>query len=159
VTFVRPTAERCFEDYVPGETHELGSVTVDEAEVVAFARRYDPQTFHVDKAAAEHSAFGGLIASGWHTASMVMRLMVDSFLPGDAGLGSPGVDEVRWLRPVRPGDTLRVRATVLSARRSASKPDRGIVVAEFSARNQHGETAMTFKGMTLMKVRNREDIP
>lgn len=127
VPFTTPVDARYFEDYLTGAVHEFGSIAVDEAEVVAFGRRYDPQPFHTDPDAAKTSMFGGLIASGWQTAGLMMRLVVEHYLSHVASLGSPGVDEVRWPQPVRPGDTLRVRATVLDARRSHSKPDRGIV--------------------------------
>ncbi|MFJ7212606.1 MaoC family dehydratase [Amycolatopsis sp. NPDC098790] len=121
------TSDRYFEDYVPGVTHDCGSVEVTEADVLGFARRYDPQSFHVDAAAAADGPFGGLIASGWHTASLMMRLFADHYLSAVSSLGSPGVDELRWPRPVRPGSVLRLRATVTEARLSRSKPDRGLV--------------------------------
>ncbi|MGW5720400.1 MaoC family dehydratase [Amycolatopsis sp. NPDC003865] len=121
------TSDRYFEDYVPGVTHDCGSVEVTEAEVLDFARRYDPQSFHVDAAAAAAGPFGGLIASGWHTASLMMRLFAEHYLSAASSLGSPGVDELRWPRPVRPGSVLRLRATVTEARLSRSKPDRGLV--------------------------------
>ena len=100
--------DRWFEDYVPGAVHDLGSVVVDEQEVIAFARQFDPQPFHLDKERAEESVFGGLIASGWHTACMAMRLIVDHYLSEVSSEGSPGIDELRWLRPVRPGDQLAI---------------------------------------------------
>jgi len=121
------TSDRYFEDYVPGVTHDCGSVAVTEADILGFARRYDPQSFHVDAAAAAAGPFGGLIASGWHTASLMMRLFADHYLSAASSLGSPGVDELRWPRPVRPGSVLRLRATVTEARLSRSKPDRGLV--------------------------------
>jgi acyl dehydratase len=121
------TSDRYFEDYVPGVTCDCGSVEVTEADILEFARRYDPQSFHVDAAAAAKGPFGGLIASGWHTASLMMRLYADHYLSAVSSLGSPGVDELRWPRPVRPGAVLRLRATVTEARLSRSKPDRGLV--------------------------------
>jgi acyl dehydratase len=121
------TSDRYLEDYVPGATHDCGSVEVTEADILDFARRYDPQSFHVDAAAAADGPFGGLIASGWHTASLMMRLYADHYLSTASSLGSPGVDELRWPRPVRPGSVLRLRATVTEARLSRSKPDRGLV--------------------------------
>jgi acyl dehydratase len=121
------TSDRYFEDYVPGVPHDCGSVEVTEADILDFARRYDPQSFHVDAAAAADGPFGGLIASGWHTASLMMRLYADHYLSTVSSLGSPGVDELRWPRPVRPGSVLRLRATVTEARLSRSKPDRGLV--------------------------------
>ena len=105
-----------------GAVTEFGPIAVDEAEVIAFARRFDPQPIHTDPAAAAAGPFGGLIASGWHTASLVMRVLVEHYLARRASLASPGIDELRWLQPVRPGDVLRVRTTVLEARRSRSKP-------------------------------------
>ncbi|NTV87399.1 MAG: acyl dehydratase, partial [Burkholderiaceae bacterium] len=104
--------QRWFEDYRPGLVLEFGAIPVDEGEVIEFARRYDPQPFHIDAEAAAQGAYGGLIASGWHTGSLMMRLLVEHFLPGQAGLASPGVDELRWLAPVRPGDSLSLRLTV-----------------------------------------------
>ncbi|WP_410670537.1 MaoC family dehydratase [Amycolatopsis sp. cmx-4-68] len=121
------TSDRYFEDYVPGVTYDCGSVEVSEADILEFARHYDPQSFHVDPAAAAKGPFGGLIASGWHTASLMMRLYADHYLSAGSSLGSPGVDELRWPRPVRPDAVLRLRATVLEARLSRSKPDRGLV--------------------------------
>jgi acyl dehydratase len=121
------TSDRYFEDYVLGTTYDCGSVEVTEADILDFARRYDPQSFHVDAAAAADGPFGGLIASGWHTASLMMRLYADHYLSTASSLGSPGVDELRWPRPVRPGSVLRLRATVAEARLSRSKPDRGLV--------------------------------
>lgn len=114
-----------FEDLAPGQTFELGESTADEAEMIAFARRFDPQPFHLDPAAAAASAFGGLIASGWYTAGLWMRLYVDAVLADAASLGSPGGDELRWLAPVRPGDVLRGLLTVLEVRDSTTAPNRG----------------------------------
>lgn len=142
---------RFFEDYVPGLIVRYGPIGVDANEIVAFGRQFDPQPFHVDPQRAE--AFGGLIASGWHTASLMMRLLVDHFLPSEAGLGSPGVDELRWLAPVRPGDELSLRITVTEARRSRSKPDRGLVRTDNEFVNQRGEPVMTLKAMVLMRCR------
>jgi acyl dehydratase len=118
---------RYFEDFVPGDVFELGSHTVTRDEIVAFAREYDPQPFHLDDAAAADGPFGGLIASGWHTAALFMRLYVDAVLAESVSMGSPGVEELRWLRPVRPGDTLRGRLTVLETTPSSRRPDRGTV--------------------------------
>lgn len=147
---------RYFEDYVPGLTVDCGSFSLGEAEIMAFAKEYDPQPFHVDPAAAVASPVGGLIASGWHTTSVMMRLLVEHFICGQTGLGAAGVDEIRWPRPVRPGDTLRVRATVLQARRSRSKPDRGIVQSFVEITNQDGETAMTMKATNFFLARGPE---
>src|SRR3990167_356292 len=124
-----------FEDFEIGKTIEVGTRTINEEEIIEFATKYDPQPFHVDHDAAEKSVFGGIIASGWQTCSMMMRMMVDGYLRDSSSLGSPGVDEVRWLKPVRAGDTLTVTTTVLDARASASKPDRGVVSSIWHARN------------------------
>ena len=153
--FATPIEDRYFEDYVAGSVHELGRIAVEEHDVVEFARRYDPQPFHVDPEAAKHTAFGGLIASGWHTAGLMMRLVVDHYLSHVGSLASPGVDELRWTLPVRPGDTLSVRATVLEARRSRSKPDRGIISTLFEVLNQRGEIVMSVKAMNMLKARER----
>jgi acyl dehydratase len=134
---------RYFEDYVLGTTYQCGSVSIDEASIINFAQQYDPQPFHADPVAAATGPFGGLIASGWQTTSLVMRLLVDNYLSAEASLGANGVDELRWPYPVRPGDTLQVRATVVEARKSASKPDRGIIKTLIEAVNQDGKTVMS----------------
>jgi acyl dehydratase len=144
---------RYFDDYVPGITYDCGSVSVSEAEIIAFAIQFDPQPFHVDREAAVHGPYGGLIASGWHTTALVMRELVAHYLSVEASLGSPGVDELRWPLPVRPGDTLRVRATVAEARRSASKPDRGITKTAIEAVNQDGRTVLTATATNFLRVR------
>ena len=149
--------DRWFEDYVPGAVHNLGSVVVDEQEVVSFARKFDPQPFHLDKERAEQSAFGGLIASGWHTASLTMRLIVDHYLSDVSSEGSPGIDELRWLRPVRPGDQLTVRITNLDARRSRSRPDRGIVRSHIETLNQDGEVVMHLTSTSFIRCHNQKD--
>ncbi len=135
-----------FEDFAVGARVEVGSVTVSEAEIIDFATRFDPQPFHVDHDAAAKSIFGGIIASGWHTCSMMMRLMVDGYLRDSSSLGSPGVDEVRWLKPVRAGDVLTVSSTVLESVPSTSRPDRGVVFTQWEASNQRGELVATIKG-------------
>jgi len=145
----------CFEDFEVGTTISVGSCTVSEDEIIEFARRYDPQPFHVDREAAAKSIFGGIAASGWHTCSMVMRVMVDGFLNRSSSMGSPGVDEIRWLKPVRGGDTLNVTSTVLEVRPSTSKPDRGVVMTLWQAANQHGEVVVTIKGMGMFRRRPR----
>ena len=149
-----PIDQRYFEDYQPGSVHEYGTITVDEAEIIAFARKFDPQDFHVDPEAAARGPFGGLIASGWHTASLMMRLFADHYLSRVASLGSPGVDELRWTQPVRPGDTLSIRVTVLDAKRSRSKPDRGIVQSSIEVLNQRGEIVATMKAINLLRCRS-----
>lgn len=147
--------ERWFEDFHPGDVTEFGDQEMTEAEILAFARRYDPQIFHTDPEAAQATIYGGVIASGWHTASVMMRLLVENFIPPNASLGSPGVDELRWLRPVRPGDRLRVRVTVQEAVGSRSRPDRGVVRSFTEVLNQHGEAVMTTRGMLLFRRRPR----
>jgi acyl dehydratase len=149
-----PAEDRYFEDYVPSSVFEYGEIRVSEAEIIEFARRFDPQDMHVDPAAASRGRFGGLIASGWHTTAMMMRVVVDHFLPKHASLGSPGIDELRWLQPVRPGDVLRVRVTVLEVTRSRSKPDRGIVRSLMEVLNQRGEVAMSLKAMNIIGCRS-----
>jgi acyl dehydratase len=149
-----PAEDRYFEDYVPGDVFEYGEIQVSEADIIEFARRFDPRTMHIDLEAAAHGPFGGLIASGWHTTAMMMRVVVDHFLPKHASLGSPGIDELRWLRPVRPGDVLRVRVTVLEVTRSRSKPDRGVVRSFMEVLNQRGEVAMSLKAMNMIGCRS-----
>ncbi|GAA4017310.1 MaoC family dehydratase [Actimicrobium antarcticum] len=139
----------CFEDFVIGQRFDAGSVTVDGDEVLAFATRFDPQPFHIDQQAAEKSIFGGLIASGWHTCSMMMRLMVDGYLRDSSSMGSPGIDDIRWLKPVRVGDVLRVSSTVLDIVPSTSRPDRGVVMTLWEAYNQKDELVATIKGRGL----------
>jgi acyl dehydratase len=150
-----PHKERYFEDYQVGEVVEFGDHLVTTEEIVEFARRYDPQSFHVDEAAAAQSNYGGLIASGWMTASVMMRMLVDHFISRVASMGSPGVDELRWLRPVRPGDRLRVRVTVLEVRRSQTKPDRGAVLSLDEVVNQDDEVVMSVKGWGLYRTRSQ----
>jgi acyl dehydratase len=131
-----------FEDFAPGQMYELGSRTVSEEEILAFARQWDPQPFHVDPEAAKDSVFGGLIASGWHTGSIWMRGYVDTML-GPASQGSPGIEELRWLAPVRPGDTLSSRLTVLEATPSERNPARGTVRIRGEVENQDGVVVMS----------------
>jgi acyl dehydratase len=134
----------------PGHTVTLGEVRVTEAEILDFARRYDPQPFHVDEAAARASVYGGLIASGWHTCALFMRLLADGLLNHTVSLGSPGVEEVRWQRPVRPGDTLRGSVEVVEHRSSRSKPDRAILVSRGTLTNQDGEVVLSLLATNLL---------
>ena len=138
-----------FEDFPPGDVRESPARTLTRDEILTFARQFDPQPFHLDDEAAKRSIFGGLLASGWHTCAIYMRLMWETFLKDTASLGSPGVDEIRWVKPVRPGDTLRVRFTVVEAVPSRSKPDRGIVRVLSEVFNQHGEIVMTMRGLGM----------
>ncbi len=145
--------DRYFEDYVVGRSTEHGSVLVEEAEVVEFARRFDPQPFHVDREAAADGPFGGLIASGWHTCALMMRLLAQEYLSPVSSLGSPGIDELRWLLPVRPGDRLTLRTTVEEARPSRSKPDRGLVRTRVELVNGAGDVVLRLHAMNLIRTR------
>jgi acyl dehydratase len=156
VTDVYAPVTRYFEDYVPGLSFDCGSFTLDQAEIIAFGEEYDPQPFHVDPEAAKDGPFGGIIASGWQTTSMMMRKVVGGFLSAESSLGAAGVDEIRWPRPVRPGDTLDVRAAVLEARRSRSKPDRGIVRSRLEVTNQDGDIVMTAIATNFVLARHAE---
>jgi acyl dehydratase len=149
-SFAAPADDRYFEDYTPGDVYEFGTITVTEPEIIEFARQFDPQYFHVHPEKAAKSRFGGIIASGWHTVGLVMRLYVDHYLSHVASLASPGVDEVRWPNPVRPGDTLRVRVTILDARLSRSKTDRGVVRAKIEAINQKDELVCSMVGISII---------
>jgi acyl dehydratase len=153
--FAVPVEDRYFEDYVSGAVHEYGQIAVTEAEIIEFARRFDPQDMHVDPEAAARGRFQGLIASGWHTAAMMMRLFADNFLSKVASLASPGIDELRWLKPVRPGDVLHIRVTVLEATPSHSRPDRGMVRTLVEVLNQDREVVMTSKPMNIIRRRVR----
>ncbi|PYO20693.1 MAG: dehydratase [Candidatus Rokuibacteriota bacterium] len=141
---------RYFEDFKPGDVIELGSRTISKESILAFAREFDPQPFHTDEEAAKRSIYGGLLASGWHTGSLLMRILNDGLLKDTASLGSPGVDELRWLKPVRPGDVLSARMTVLESIPSRSKPDRGLIRSLMELRNQHGEVVLTVRGLSLL---------
>lgn len=143
------------EDFEPGSVHAAGSVQVSEAAILEFATRYDPQPFHVDAEAAQATIYGGLIASGWHTVALTMRLLVDHVFSGAASMGSPGIDEVRWPRPVRPGDTLSPRVTVLETRVSRSRPDRGVIRYRVDVDNQDGEPVMSMVGASFVGCRPR----
>jgi len=134
---------RYLEDITVGEKFEFGSYKVTAEEIMDYARRYDPQPIHLDDGAAREAGLGGLIASGWHSTGMYMRMMVDHVLGGGNTMPSPGVDEIRWLKPVRPGDVLSMRGEALEARPSRSKPDRGIVRWRYEMINQDGEAVMS----------------
>lgn len=131
-----------FEDFVPGEITTFGAYEVTREDVIAFASEFDPQPFHLDEEAGKASLLGGLAASGWHSCSILMRMMFDEFIDGSTSIGSPGIDEVKWLKPVFPGDVLSVRREILEARASASKPDRGVVRFRFELINQKVEVVM-----------------
>lgn len=152
-TFVMPIEKRYFEDYLVGSVHEVGSFSIEEKEIIAFAKRFDPQVFHTDPKGAKKTSFGGLVASGWHTVGLVMRLLVENYFSKVANLSSPGVDELRWTKPVRPCDELSIRATVQTARRSQSKPDRGVLSTFIEVMNQRHEMVMTMKITSIMFCR------
>lgn len=137
-----PEIDFFWEDFEVGQRRQLGSHLVTAQEIVDFARRFDPQPFHVDPDRARHSAFHGLVASGWHSAAIWMRLYFDSLLSHSASIGSPGVDDLAWLSPVRPGDELQGSLEVISARPSRSRPDRGLVQIRAELTNQEGTVTL-----------------
>jgi acyl dehydratase len=150
-----PPAKRYYwEDFTVGRVMLLGSTDVTREATLAFARQFDPQPFHLDDAAAEASLFKRLSASGWHTCAMTMRLMCDGYLNDSAGLGSPGIDELRWLKPVYPGDTIGAEMTVLEARVMNSKPHVGLVLSRWRVFNQDGDDVMTMQGWGMFAVRH-----
>ena len=142
--------QRFFEDIKADQVYEFGTITVSEKDIIDFARQFDPQDFHLDPAKAASSLFGGIVASGWHTTAVVMRLYVDHYLSHVANLGSPGVEAIRWPNPLRPGDTLRIRVTILEARPSRSKPDRGIVRVHVEAINQTNNLVLSMIGVSFV---------
>jgi acyl dehydratase len=150
---LRTEPGRYFEDYPVGAVFVGGPIEVSEEDILDFARRYDPQPMHVDKEAAEAGPFGELIASGWHTGSLMMQMLARHFVPTPGNLPSPGLDELRWVRPVRAGDRLSLRVTVESARRSRSKPGQGVVMSLVEVLNQNGEVVMNLKPVSLMRCR------
>ena len=145
-----------FEDFSIGQVAEYGPRQVSREEIVAFAAQFDPQPMHLDEEAARHTMLGGLGASGWHTCGIMMRLIADGFLLDTASMGSPGIDELNWLKPVRPGDTLSVRFEIDSSRRSRTNPDRGLVASRLAVLNQRDEVVMTMRTTLLMRVRHPE---
>jgi acyl dehydratase len=145
--------DRYLEDYEPGSIHIFGPIIVSERDIADFAERFDPQPIHLDRDKAKDSVFGGIIASGWHTSSLMMRLFVDHYLTHAASLSSPGVDELRWNNPVRPGDALRLRVTVTQVIPSRTKPDRGMLYSFIEMLNQNDEVVMTMKAMNLVGKR------
>lgn len=142
-----------FEDFSPGDVWEMESPPISKQEIIEFASRFDPQYFHTDEEAASHSPYGGLIASGWHTVSLCMRMICDRYLLNAVSHGSPGVSQIRWLRPVRPGDRLKLRLTVLESKISRSKPDRGSVMHRWEVFNQGGEMVMSLEGVGILARR------
>lgn len=153
-TFKTSPTDRYFEDYEVGATYEIGEFSLSEAEIIDFAQRFDPQPFHLDHAAARASPYGGIIASGWHTGSAMMRVVVEGFISSVAGLGSPGVDEIRWLKPVRPDERLKVRVTVEQTRRSTSKPDRGLCHTLMEVVDHAGQVRMTVRSVGIVRCRH-----
>jgi acyl dehydratase len=152
----RPEPTLFWEDFPAGQHREFGAVPVTREAVLAFASQFDPQPFHLDDEAAAGSLFGRLAASGWHTCALAMRMMCDEYLLDSASLGSPGIDSLRWLKPVYPGDTLRMGMDVLEARPMASKPHVGLVRSRWQLRNQHDEPVMTMEGWGMFR---RRDVP
>ncbi|BAL93378.1 MaoC family dehydratase [Rubrivivax gelatinosus] len=142
-----------WEDFPAGTVREFGATTVTREAIVEFARQFDPQPFHVDEEAAKHSLFKGLCASGWHTAAMTMRMMCDEYLLDAASLGSPGLENLRWTKPVYPGDTLKVRMEVTEARPMGSRPTVGLVRSTWTVFNQRDEAVMSMEGWAMFKRR------
>lgn len=150
-----PEEDLYLEDFTPGDTYEFGRYEVLEAEIIEFASKYDPQPFHLDHEAAKATHFGGLVASGWHTCAMTMRMLIDEMMLFGNSLGSPGVDKIRWLRPVRPGDVLKARGTVKEVRPSRSRPEMGSVSFGYEVLNQKNEVVMTMQAISLFKRRSK----
>ena len=142
-----------YENFTDGEIVIYGAYEVTQEEIKAFAARYDPQPFHLDEEAGRSSLLGGLCASGWHSCAMLNRMNVDAYLVRSAGMGSFGLDEVKWVRPVFPGETLSVRRTTLARRVSTRRPDMGIVTFRWEVLNGHGELKLDARGVNLFKVR------
>ena len=142
-----------WEDFAVGESHEMGRHTFTLEEIREFAAKYDPQPIHVDEETAKASFFGGIIASGWHTCSVGMRFAVDSYINAGISLGSPGLDNIRWFKPVRPGDTLRMMRTIVESRPSASRPEMGLVRVLWEVFNQNEEKAMSIDGIQMFRRR------
>lgn len=155
-SFNTSVENRYFEDYVPGSVHEFGSIAVELDEVIGFGKRFVPFSYHTDPEQAKQSIYGGLIASGWHTAALMMRLYTDHYLSRVANVSSPGGDELRWNKPVRPGDVLSIRVTVLETRLSVSKPDLGIVRSFIEVLNQDREVVMSLKLVNMVRSRPRD---
>ena len=157
--FAVPADDRYFEGYRPGAVYSYGWATVTEAEIVAFAHRFDPQPMHTDVASAAAEPFGGVIASGWHTAGIMMRLYAGHYLSRVATLPSPGIDELRWPSPLHPGDRVRLQTTIVESRRSRSKPDRGLVRTRAELLDSGGRTVLSMVAMNLFKLREPNGQP
>jgi len=141
-----PTFKYYWEDFVVGQVRDLGSITPTREEIIAFATQFDPQPFHLDDAAAKVSVFGALSASGWHTCSMAMRLMVTNFLHETSSLGSPGLENIKWMKPVYPGDTLRLQSTMVETKPMSKRPDVGMTRSIWEMFNQHGDKVLHMEG-------------
>ena len=152
--FKIPNQKRYFEDYVEGAIHDFGRVSVNEESIIDFASRYDPQFFHIDPEKAKSSIYGGLICSGWHTAAMMMSQLTQYYFSDVSSMGSPGLTDLRWMIPVRPGDTLRVRTTTTEARRSRSRPDRGIIKTFIEVLNQDSAVVLDMKATNFIACRS-----
>lgn len=152
-TFDTPPDDRYLEDYREGRVYRFGEESVDAEEIVEFARRYDPQGIHTDPEAAADGPFGGLIASGWQTAALMMRLFADNYLTAVASLASPGIDELRWVRPLRPGDRLTLICETTGVRPSRSKPDRGVLTTDVTLINQDGDPVLTATALNMVARR------
>ena len=144
-----------WEDMPAGSVRDLGSITPTAEEIIAFATQFDPQPFHLDAEAAKDSVFGGLCASGWHTCAMAMRLMVTNFLCEASSQGSPGLENIRWLKPVFPGDTLHLRHTVVDSRPMSKRPDVGLVRTKWDMANQHGDPVLHMEGWGMFRRREK----
>lgn len=155
----KQTPKYYWEDFPVGHQVQRGGMPVSREAVLEFARQFDPQSFHVDEEVARHGLFGGLCASGWHTCALAMRMMCDAYLLESASLGSPGIDQLRWLKPVFPGDVLSLRMEVLEARPMASKPHVGLVKSRWEMRNQHGEPVLTMEGWGMFRRRGGASTP
>ena len=152
-TFTTAIDDRYLDDYSVGARYRFGEESVDADEIMEFARRYDPQSIHTDPVAAERGPFGGLIASGWQTAALMMRLFADNYLTANASLASPGIDQLRWVRPLRPGDRLTLVCETTGVRPSRSKPDRGVLTTEATLLNQDGEPVLTATALNMVARR------
>jgi acyl dehydratase len=155
--FTTPIDDRYFEDYLVGAVYEYGHLSVTENEIIAFAEQYDPQPIHVDREYAKGGPFGGIIASGWQSGGLLMRLLADHYLSRVASLASPGIEELRWATPLRPGDVLRLRTTILETRPSRSKPDRGLVTTRAELLNQNDGRPISLKAVNIIKCRDPLD--
>lgn len=145
-----------WEDFAVGEVRDLGTISPTREEIIAFARQFDPQPFHLDEEAARASVFGGLCASGWHTCGLAMRLMVTNFLQETSSLGSPGLESLKWLKPVFPGDTLRLKSTVMETKPMSKRPDVGMTRNLWEMSNQHGEMVLRMEGWSMFRRRRPE---